>query len=169
MESTKRLLLALGLVLSILGVCNKTWAMEQKCKLSTEIIELHKVVSQEIQSLPTLAQLRLNNSPVINTNFLEMKPFEILYILQYAMDWLQIQIAENQKPRNLGQTPGTMDHNSMESYEANSSLLHKIKKLFDLIKNTCGIKDKQINIIKNQLHNEWTKEFESRGWGRYEK
>lgn len=158
MDNSKKIVAALGLMLTIMGggISHTLLTMEpvkSPCTMSKEIIALHEDLITEIKSLSTLA---------INFDFLTKDPLEILSRLQYGIDWLVIQLNEiDRENRTVERTPGAMSTVFIQkAYDNHLSVLRKIQALFNLIKKTCNVTNEQISEIRNKLYKYWLEEYE---------
>ncbi len=167
MKNNKKVLVALGLVLSILGsVCNKTWAMEQPSQ-SSEIVQLHKVISEKFikgyaynSLLNILGGYDYNiliNDQTIDTpenvasliiyvsrpNFLQKTAIAKLSSLKALIKTLH-DIAETIQKQESA-VPGTINLTYQEGYNGIIYILPTLQRLFDLIQNASGVTDQEIN------------------------
>ena len=175
MKNNKKLLVALGLVLFVVGgMSNTVWAMEQP-SLFSEMVELHKVISQKLFNKndvynSLLSILRKYNyreliitetvyipedvyfliAYVYRPNFLQKNPIEKLCSLKELIKTLN-DIAETIQKQESA-VPGTIKPEYQEGYNGITHILPKLQRLFDLIQNSSGITDEEINKILRQSH-----------------
>jgi len=147
MKNRKKVILMLGLALSI--ICGRVaWTMEPECMIfdkqyfishAQEIKHLHKQISKEFMSLTSPIGSSWH-SEVVKKDFLKMEPLAILDHLRTLIVMLNSSLKQIRKIGKSEIPAASMSPRLMKMYAQDLSVLEKVQKLYDLIKNACVIK-----------------------------